>query len=216
MTRRVADYVDRRHAGRALGDALLAERGPQTVVVGLARGGVPVAAEVASALGAPLDVVVVRKIGHPLQPELALGAVTSDGRVSLPPLLSARAGRPLRRAIAAARAEAEAIEERLRAGHPRVPIEGATCILVDDGLATGASMRAAVVWARGNGAARVVVGVPVAARASADALRLEADAVVCPIESDDFGSVGEWYGDFGQVREDQVAADLRATRAGRP
>ncbi len=199
---------------------LAVERAPGTVVVGLARGGVPVAAEVAAALGAPLDVVVVRKIGHPLQPELALGAVTADGRVSLPPLRHLRAGHPVRsaneaaraeaQAIEAARAEAQAIEARLRAGHPRIPLDGVTCILVDDGLATGASMRAAVRWARTRGAARVVVAVPVASSASADALRMEADAVVCPIERDDFWAVGAWYEDFDQVREDQVAADLRA------
>ncbi len=203
-------YLDRRHAGRVLARELAVERAPGTVVVGLARGGVPVAAEVAAALGAPLDVVVVRKVGHPLQPEFALGAVTADGRVSLPPLRHLRAGHPVLSAIEAAQTEAQAIEARLRAGHPRIPLDGVTCILVDDGLATGASMRAAVRWARTRGAARVVVAVPVAASASADALRMEADAVVCPNEHDDFGAVGAWYEDFDQVREDQVAADLRA------
>ena len=211
MRRRGAEYADRRDGGRVLADALLHERGPATVVVGLARGGVPVAAEVASLLGAPLDVVVVRKIGHPLQPELALGAVTPDGRVSLPPA-GTRAGRPAQEAIADALAEARAIDARLRAGHPPVPLEGAACILVDDGLATGASMRAAIAWARASGAARVVVGVPVASTLSAGALREEADAVVCPLETDAFGSVGEWYDDFGQVAETDVAAHLRAAR----
>jgi len=206
-------YTDRREAGRALAALLGAERGPATVVVGLARGGVPVAAEVAAALGAPLDVVVVRKVGHPLQPELALGAVTADGPVSLSPLPDLRIARPTAPAIAAARRQAAALEARLRAGHPRVELAGATCVLVDDGLATGASMEAAVRWARAQGAARVVVGVPVAAAPSAEALRGDADAVVCPLETDDFGSVGAWYRDFGQVPEASVAAHLRASRA---
>ena len=206
-------YADRRSAGRALAALLTAERGPGTVVVGLARGGVPVAAEVAAALGAPLDVVVVRKVGHPLQPELALGAVTADGPVSLPALRHLRAGRPSAPAIAAAQREAAAMEARLRAGHPRADLAGATCILVDDGLATGASMEAAIRWARARGAARVVVGVPVAAASSAEALRAHADAVVSPVETDDFGSVGAWYRDFGQVAEESVATDLRAAGA---
>ena len=214
MRRRAAEYADRRHAGRVLADALLRESGPKTVVVGLARGGVPVAAEVASLLDAPLDVVVVRKIGHPLQPELALGAVTPDGRVALPPS-GGGAELPVREAIADALAEARAIDARLRAGHPPVPLEGTRCILVDDGLATGASMRAAIAWARASGAARVVVGVPVASALSAGALREEADAVVCPLEAGVFGSVGEWYDDFGQVAEADVARHLRAARVAR-
>ena len=210
-------YADRRAAGRALAALMADERGPGTVVVGLARGGVPVAAEVAAALGAPLDVVVVRKVGHPLQPELALGAVTADGPVSLPPLHQQRTGRPSAPAVGAAQREAAEIEARLRTGHPQVPVAGATCVLVDDGLATGASMEAAIRWARAQGATRVVVGVPVAAAPSAEALRAHADAVVCPVETDDFGSVGAWYRDFGQVSERSVAADLRAARApGRP
>lgn len=210
-------YADRRAAGRALAALLAAEEGPRTVVVGLARGGVPVAAEVAAALGAPLDVVVVRKVGHPLQPELALGAVTARGPVSLPPAHGPRMARPSAPAVAAAQREAAAIEARLRTGHPPVPLAGATCVLVDDGLATGASMEAAIRWARAEGAGRVVVGVPVAAASSAEALRAHADAVVSPVETDDLGSVGAWYRDFGQVPERSVAADLRAARApGRP
>ena len=206
-------YADRRAGGRALATLLAGEKGPGTVVVGLARGGVPVAAEVAAALGAPLDVVVVRKVGHPLQPELALGAVTADGPVSLSPLQDLRIARPSAAAIAAARGQAAALEARLRAGHPPVELAGATCVLVDDGLATGASMEAAVRWARARGAARVVVGVPVAAAPSAEALRADVNAVVCPLETDDLGSVGAWYRDFGQVPEGSVTADLRASRA---
>ncbi len=203
-------YLDRRHAGRELALLLATEAAPGTVVVGLARGGVPVAAEVASALDLALEVVVVRKVGHPLQPELALGAVTADGQVALPPG-GAQAGRPLQTAVANALSEARAIDARLLRGRSRVPLTGVPCILVDDGLATGASMRAAVQWARACGAARVVVAVPVAARTSAEALRGEADAVVCPRETDDLGWVGAWYEDFGQVDESEVADDLRAS-----
>ncbi len=200
-------FADRAQAGRALAAGLAAEAGPRTVVVGLARGGVPVAAAVADALGAPLDAVVVRKVGHPLRPELALGAVTADGRLALPPP-EQRAGMPDGASVAAARAEARAIEGRLRAGRPAVPLEGGSCVLVDDGLATGASMRAAVAWARARGAARVVVAAPVSSRTAARALRAEVDAVVCVHESDALSSVGEWYDDFGQVGEDEVVALL--------
>ena len=113
-----------------------------------------------------------------------------------------------RSAVEEVRAQARAIERRLRAGRPAVPLEGATCVLVDDGLATGASMRAAVAWARARGAARVVVSAPVSSVGAADALRAEADAVACVHESDALSSVGEWYDDFGQVREDEVVALL--------
>ena len=205
-TRRRA-FADRVHGGRVLAAGLAGEAGPSTVVVGLARGGVPVAAAVAQALGAPLDAVVVRKVGHPLRPELALGAVTADGRLALPPP-GQRAGLPAPAAVAAARDQARAIEHRLRTGRPAVPLEGASCILVDDGLATGASMLAAVHWARARGAARVVVAAPVSSHAAADALRAEADAVACVHESDALSSVGEWYDDFGQVGEDEVVALL--------
>lgn len=200
-------FAGRAHAGRALAGVLAAEAGPRTVVVGLTRGGVAVAAAVAAALGAPLDAVVVRKLGHPAAPELAVGAVTADGRLSLPPP-GQRAAAPEPSAVAAARDAARAVEERLRAGRAAVPLEGARCILVDDGLATGASMRAAVAWARGRGAARVVAAAPVSSSAAAAALRAEADAVVCVHETGALRSVGEWYDDFGQVGEDAVAALL--------
>jgi putative phosphoribosyl transferase len=213
VTRRPPAYFGRRHAGRVLARALAAEGLTDGVVVGLARGGVPVAAEVAATLGAPLDVVAVRKVGHPRHPELALGAATADGWVVLPPLDHLAAGHPVLAVFEAAMSEALAVETRLRAGHPRIPLDGKTCILIDDGLATGASMRAAVRWAKAGGATRVVVGVPVAARASADALRGEVEAVVCPIEPDDFEAVSLWYRDFAQVGEDEVAADLHAAAA---
>lgn len=200
-------FADRAQAGRALAAGLGDEAGPRTVVVGLARGGVPVAAAVARELGAPLDAVVVRKVGDPAIPELALGAVTADGRLTLPPP-SQRSRPPAAAAVEAARAQARFAEERLRAGRPALPLSGAVCILVDDGLATGASMRAAVGWARGRGAARVVVAAPVSSRAAARALRAEADAVVCVHESDALWSVGQWYDDFGQVGEDRVVALL--------
>lgn len=145
-------FADRAQAGRALAAGLGDEAGPRTVVVGLARGGVPVAAAVARELGAPLDAVVVRKVGDPAIPELALGAVTADGRLTLPPP-SQRSRPPAAAAVEAARVQARFAEERLRAGRPALPLSGAVCILVDDGLATGASMRAAVGWARGRGGA---------------------------------------------------------------
>ena len=177
--KREALFADRRDAGRALARALADEPLDDAVVVGLARGGVVVAAEVADALELPLDVLAVRKVGHPWQPEYALGAVAPGGGVYVRDpggLSEAELAAQIERAEARA---AEASTAHSHAGREPVSLAGSTCVLVDDGLATGATMIAAVRWARSRGAARVVAAVPVAARQSAALLRGEADAVVC-------------------------------------
>lgn len=206
-------FLDRAEAGRRLGQALEDERGRSPVVVGLARGGVQVAAEVARALEAPLDFVAVRKVRHPWQPEYALGAVTpgdgvyvraSDG------LTEAQ----LAQAVDAAKSEAADLDRRLRATHPRLGLEGKTAILVDDGLATGATMIAAARWAKSTGARRVVAAVPVAAVESAERLRREADEVVALHTPAYFFAVAAWYARFPQV-DDREVLDLLDEAAAR-
>ncbi len=201
-------FADRHDAGRRLAARLADGRLTDGVVVGLARGGVEVGAEVALRLQVPLDALAVRKIGHPLQPEYAIGAVTPDGGVHLRPQIDLP-GPEVTAAASAALADAEALDRRLHAGHPALDLAGRTCVLVDDGLATGATMEAAVRWARGRGAVRVIVAVPVGAPATVEALERLADGVVCLEAPVELGSVGEWYEDFGQVSDDLVLALLR-------
>ena len=207
-SRPAAMFADRRDAGERLATRLAAEGITDGVIVGLARGGVDVGAEVARRLRMPLDALAVRKIGHPLQPEYAVGAVTPDGGVHLRPDGDLDASE-VAAAASAALAEAAALDGRLHAGRPAVDLAGRTCVLVDDGLATGATMAAAVSWARGRGARRVIVAVPVGAPATVDVLGQLADGVVCLETPDALGSVGEWYDDFGQVSDDRVVELLR-------
>jgi predicted phosphoribosyltransferase len=179
------------------------------LVLALPRGGVPVAAEVAEALGAPLDVFVVRKLGVPGQEELAMGALASGGvRVLDEELI--RAARVSREDIdRVARVESEELERRerqYRANRPPPDVAGKTVILIDDGLATGASMRAAVMALRSQGPARIVVAVPVGAPDTCHALRSAADEVVCLETPDPFLSVGLWYEDFSQTTDEEVQA----------
>jgi putative phosphoribosyl transferase len=205
-------FTDRRQAGRALGARLAAEDLGDAVVVGLARGGVAVAAEVAHRLALPLDALAVRKVGHPFEPEVAIGAVTPDGRAYI------RQGpgvddRTLAGALAAARDASRALDRRLHETTPPVPVAGRTCVLVDDGLATGATMVAAVRWARGHRASRVLVAVPVGAPDTIDRLTREADAVICLQAPDSLFAVGAWYRDFRQVSDTEVVALLDAASA---
>jgi predicted phosphoribosyltransferase len=205
--RREALFADRRDAGRELARVLADEALDDAVVVGLARGGVVVAAEVAQALELPLDVLAVRKVGHPYQPEYALGAVAPGGGVYVrdPGGLTED---ELAAQVQRAEAKAAELDRTLHAAREPVPLAGRTCLLVDDGLATGATMIAAVRWARSRGATRVVAAVPVGARQSTALLRDEADAVVCPHELADLVAVGLWYRSFGQVGDLEVAALL--------
>lgn len=209
-------FADRQDAGRRLASALAATPLGDAVVVGLAWGGVPVAAEVAARLAAPLDVAVVRKVGRPLQPELALGAVTAAGQYYVAPIAEYEPAATLRAGFWAAVDKARQMEGRLREEIPPVDLHGRVCILVDDGLATGATMRAAIRWARSRGAGRIVVAVPVAARESVSDLRDEADEVVCPHAVNELWAVGLWYRDFSQVAEEEVLSLLRRSRASGP
>ena len=204
-------FADRADAGRRLARELETERDPRTVVVGLPRGGVVVAAEVARALGAPLEVVAVRKVGHPRQPELAIGAVTHGGGL----YLRDSEGLPERdvaAAVARASERAAELEQALRAGRPEPDLNGRIAVIVDDGLATGATMVAALRWARAQGAARVVAAFPVGAAQSMALVRTECDRVVCPNVLADLGAVGYWYRDFEQVETAEVLRLLAAAR----
>jgi putative phosphoribosyl transferase len=195
-------FLDRTDAGRQLGDALQDERGRDPVVVGLARGGVQVAAEVARALEAPLDVVAVRKVRHPWQPEYALGAVTPGGvyvRGS-----NGLTEEQLAQAVAAAEEQALELDRRLHARRSSMSLERKTAILVDDGLATGATMIAAARWAKAARAGRVVAAVPLAAAESARLLRLEVDDVVALYTPRRFFGVAAWYVRFPQIDDDDV------------
>jgi putative phosphoribosyl transferase len=204
-------FQDRAEAGRALATELLPERSPQLVIVGLARGGVVVAAEVARVLEAPLDVVAVRKVGHPQQPEYAIGAVTPGGAVYVR-ATDGLTAEHLAATVATTTAEAAALDSRLHGSFPAISLEGRTAVLVDDGLATGATMVAAVRWARAAAAVRVVVAVPVAASASLDLLRREADTVVSLYFLKRFDSVGACYRSFQQVDDAEVVGLLEQHR----
>jgi predicted phosphoribosyltransferase len=205
-------FRDRAEAGGLLAKALASYAGRDDVIVlGLPRGGVPVAAEVARVLGAPLDVLVVRKLGAPGQEELAIGAI-GEGGVRV---LNARLVRDLglgREAIdrIAAREERE-LERRVaayRGGHEALEVEGKTVIVVDDGVATGATMRAGLQTLRAAGARRLVAAAPVGAADSVALLEDEADEVVVLETPVWFSAVGQWYEDFGQTGDDEVRALL--------
>jgi predicted phosphoribosyltransferase len=204
-------FRDRREAGRKLASRLAGEAGPRTTVIGLPRGGVVVAAEVARALGAPLDVIVVRKLGHPSVPEFGLGAIAEGGVVYT-------SGGSLRGLEHVLRREADELErrvERYRGGRPPPDLRGRTALLVDDGIATGGTAHAAARAARALGAARVVVAAPVIAPSSVAALGGDADEVVCLASPESFGAVGAFYEDFAQVEDDEVLAALIDAAAGR-
>jgi predicted phosphoribosyltransferase len=212
-------FADRHDAGRQLAARLTdPARAPAVpldagaLVLGLPRGGVLVAAPVAAALGAELDVVAVRKLGVPGRPELAMGAIAAVGGTVVDVGVDEVLARVDPEAAAAVRrAELAELHRRgaaYRGDRPPPAVAGRTVVLVDDGLATGATMRAATAAVRGAGPAAVVVAVPVCAAGVA----LDADAVVCLLVPRPFGAVGRWYADFGQVTDDEV----RAALAGRP
>ncbi|MFE3552953.1 phosphoribosyltransferase family protein [Streptomyces kronopolitis] len=204
-------FTDRADAGRRLAEALRHLEGDDPVVLGLPRGGVPVAFQVARALQAPLDVIVVRKLGVPSQRELAFGAIGEGGvRVISDDIV--RRGR-LDASDLASVEHAEAAElarqaERFRAGRQRLPLEGRTAIVVDDGVATGATAAAACEVVRAQGAARVVLAVPVAPPDAAERLRAALDEFVCLSTPFGFSAVGEWYRDFSQTPDDEVVSLL--------
>jgi putative phosphoribosyl transferase len=212
-------FTDRGDAGRQLARQLEKYRRDQPVVLGLARGGVPVAAEIAAALGAPLDVVVVRKIGAPFQPELALGAVAA-GTVWLNEQIIDALGvtrESLDRIVALETAEARR-REALYRERPAVPVEGRTVIVVDDGLATGATSSAAIRALRRRNPKRVIFAAPVCSVEGAELMRREADELVCHHQPVDFFAVSQAYGRFEQVSDGEVRRALESaatTTAGR-
>jgi putative phosphoribosyl transferase len=202
-------FRNRVDAGRHLAQVVQAAGlgGDRTVVLGLPRGGVPVAAEVGSVLGAPLDVLVVRKLGVPFQPELAMGAIGEDGiRVENEDALGSSA---------VSAVDFEAIERRerrelnrrasrYREGRPRLDLEGRCVVIVDDGIATGATARAACHVARAHGASRIVLAVPVAPAATVSAFQDVCDDMLCVANPDPFFAVGEWYHDFSPTSDEEV------------
>lgn len=214
-------YADREAAGRVLADQLAGYAGREDVVVlGLARGGVPVAAGVAAALHAPLDVLVVRKLGVPDQPELAMGAIAGAGsRVEVvrnDTVLAALAvpaeafdhvyGRELAKLLQR--------ESAYRDGRVRAALQGRVVIVVDDGLATGSTMRAAVAAVRPQRPAWLIAAVPVGAREACRTVQDDVDQLVCPWMPDPFSAVGQAYRDFGQTSDEQVRTALAPTRYG--
>lgn len=217
ISRHAEVFADRREAGRALARYLapFAHR-RDLVVLALPRGGVPVAYEVAMALRAPLDVFLVRKLGVPRQPELAMGAIASGGVQTLSPDIIEAFGLTTQAVDAVVRAERRELERReaaYRGDRPPVDVQGKVVFLVDDGLATGSSMRAAVLALRRLNPARVVVAVPVGAAETCTPAALGSDEVLCVRTPSPFGAVGYWYHDFSQTTDEEVCALLRAAAA---
>ncbi len=226
--RRYADrrYADRRDAGRVLAEALRPHAGEhpeRALVLGLPRGGVVVAAEVAAALGAPLDVLVVRKLGLPWQPELAMGAIAAVGDVvetvsTEAVLAAAGVGQDTFAEVYGEElAELRRREAAYRGNRAAVPVRGRVVLLVDDGLATGSTMRAAVAAVGRQEPARIVVAAPVGSPTACTALAAEVDDVVCLTAPANFRAVGQAYADFAPTSDDEVREALaRAASAGEP
>ncbi len=200
-------FTDRRQAGRRLAACLEHLRGEDVVVLGLPRGGVPVAAEVAARLEAPLDVVVVRKLGVPYQPELGMGAIGEGGVRVLNDEVIGMAGTSedaLGRVEREERSELERRVRRYRGDRPPVDVAGRTAVVVDDGIATGSTAQAACRIVRAQGAARIVLAVPVAPRGISSAFRGFADEVVVVDTPTWFAAIGQFYDDFAQTSDAEV------------
>ncbi len=211
-------FRNRADAGQELARRLLAyERQPGVVVLGLARGGVPVAAEVAARLGVPLDVLVVRKLGVEGRAELAMGAIASGGVRVLNNAVVDGLGIGEGEIERVAQREGQELERRTRlyrGDRPEPDLAGKVVIVVDDGLATGSTMRAAVAAIRRRAPARIVVAVPVGAPATCQELASEADDVVCLRMPHRFFAVGQWYRDFSATTDDEVAQAVRGAPGG--
>lgn len=208
-------FADRTRAGEVIARRLVSAVLDDPVVVALPRGGVPVAVPIAETLHAPLDVLVVRKLGHPRQRELGVGAVAEGGirvlddrsRLQLGIGLDAMASVEPEERLELARRVA-----RYRAGRSPVPVLDRTVVLVDDGLATGVTARAAIAALRQAGAGRIVLAVPVGAESTVEDLRAVADEIECPLVTPHLGSVGAWYHDFSEVSDGEVVDALAARR----
>ena len=212
-------FRNRSDAGRQLASQLAAYAGrPALVVLALPRGGLPVAFEVARKLRAPLDIFLVRKLGVPGAKELAMGAIAENGVCFLDRRIVAMEGvsdAEIEQVIAEEKRELARRVQQYRGNRSPLALSGQTVIVVDDGLATGSTMRAAIAGLKHYQPARIVVAVPVGSSSSCRALRTEVDELVCPLESDDFYAVGQWYDDFRQVTDEEVVAVLNKT-ADRP
>jgi putative phosphoribosyl transferase len=207
-------FHDRSDAGRRLAGSLLHLSGRDVVVLGLPRGGVAVAVEVARVLRAPLDVILVRKLGVPVQPELGMGAIgEGDARVINADVVRYARVSPEEIAEVEHRERAELLRraERFRGNRPRVPLAGRIAVVVDDGIATGSTARAACQVARAQGARWVVLAVPVAPASGRAALAAVADEVICLETPERFLAIGEWYDDFSQTSDEEVIALLAAS-----
>jgi predicted phosphoribosyltransferase len=203
-------FLDRVDAGKKVAEALIAYKGQPLVVYALPRGGVVLGVEVAHTLEAPLDLIVVRKIGHPFQPEYAIGAVAEDGYVvTNPDEVAALDKRWLDRATAVELKEAQRRRELFLQGRTPIAVKDKIAIIVDDGLATGLSMSAAIHEIRGRGPQKVVVAVPVAAAETVDKLRPEVDDLVVLYIPAWFGAVGAFYQRFDQVSDEEVVALMK-------
>jgi len=214
---RRALFSDRRDAGRRLAPQLERYRSEQPLVLALPRGGVPVGYEIACALAAPLDIIVVRKLGAPGRPELGLGAIVDGDHpegVLNEGVVQALGVSPdyLRSEVRRQLAEIRRRQEAYRAGRPATPIAGRTAIVVDDGLATGGSMRAALRGVRRAGPRRLVLAVPVAPPETIEAIAPEVDDVVCLAQPVPFGAVGQFYERFGQTDDEEVVRLLEWSR----
>jgi len=208
-------FRDRADAGARLAERLTAYQGKHVLVLGIPRGGVPVAAEVARKLDAELDIVVARKLGAPFQPELAIGAVTANGGRYLNDVLMQESGVTddyLEKVTAEEMAEARRREERFRGQRAAPRIQGRTVIVVDDGLATGATMRAALRSLRQRQPARLIVAIPVGPATTCADLRTEADQVIALYEPEPFLAVGLYYEDFRATAEREIERLLRLSR----
>jgi predicted phosphoribosyltransferase len=210
-------FQDRREAGRVLGELVASLPDLEdAVVLGLVRGGVPVAFEVARACRLPLDILVVRKLGVPGQEELAMGAIASGGGIVLNEQIVRSwhvSGKKLEHVIEHERQEMDRREALYRKGRPAVEIAGRAVVLVDDGLATGASMRAAIRAVHGR-ARRVIVAVPVGAKSTCEELAHEVDRVVCALTPEPLDAVSLFYRDFGATDDDEVMALMRLDPGG--
>lgn len=212
-------FTDRQDAGRRLAAELQRFAPERPIVLALPRGGVPVAYEVARTLGAPLDICVVRKVGVPWHPELGMGAVAEGGYLHLSRSIVARLGvteGELAEVVAHERAKVEERVRRFRGGQPRPTLQGRTVLLVDDGIATGGTVRVAIQAVKAEQPRRIILAVPVAAAETVEALAREVDEVVCLLAPADLHAIGLWYDDFGQVSDEEVARLLALAREREP